>query len=295
MPAALTEEFWLIHGKHSQTHYSKNYACTARSHCGVKSSPDEVTLRIHEQQTLEVTEVSRHSGVWLPPFRVTRCQRVTPTCPWRREIIANLGRPRLRVCTHRWACDGVVKRRTSLSTDQVALINPLKGGSLQKVKHLNSTVLLLFFLLFFLHHTWLRICFWISKVLNLSATWSLFQHLLFIHLIFISDSFLFMTQVTVSHTHFALAPALQVWSCRAGLVLIPLYWSLHLIKDNLLREFVSGPDKLIKSQLELCLGGRPAFIIRLRISAPRLAAKVWWAYAHWQIKVASLYSLIVIS
>lgn len=33
--------------------------------------------------------VSGHSGVWLPPFHVIRCQRVSPTCPRQGECGAN--------------------------------------------------------------------------------------------------------------------------------------------------------------------------------------------------------------
>lgn len=93
-----------------------------------------MTLGIHERQTPKVTGVSGRSGVWLPPFRVTRCQRVSPTCPWRGESGANpRGALPLCVCARAGGagpvCDSVVKRRRSLNTDQVALIS-LRGGSL---------------------------------------------------------------------------------------------------------------------------------------------------------------------
>lgn len=131
-----------------------------------------MTLGIHERQTPKVTGCQ---GVPVCDYHlsvVTRCQRVSPTCPWQGESSANpWGALPLCVCMQGrgWAgSDSVVKKRRSLNTDQVALIS-LRGGSLASVAVARQTQYAKAS-----KHTLLLLLFFSSYMAQFSRIWFIF-------------------------------------------------------------------------------------------------------------------------
>lgn len=207
---------------HRHTEWLKNYtrSRTARSHCGVKA------LLIKWLLGYMSSRHSRWRGIPVCDYHLSMSLGASGWHPPVLDGVRSLltyGAPCLCVCTHRWACGGVVKRRSSLSTDQVALINPLKGGSLQKVKHLNSTSTAAPFFFFFFTPHLIDLAIGKFRTDPHFATSSHFQRCLTFHsVVFFFELFLTFSlgwQVTFSHTHTLcacsspLGLALQSWAC----------------------------------------------------------------------------------